>query len=130
MLDGLHWLPAEQRISYRIASLVWRCLVGLASVYLLELCCVPLSAISSRSLRSSQQGLLLVPFARTSTKQIRAFSVVGPLTWNGPLLNFAFLTEPLHLRFFLALRLLCLTVLVLGALLSSFLEEALYKCSI
>ena len=46
------------------------------------------------------------------------------------LLNFAFLTEPLHLRFFLTLRLLCLTVLVLGALLSSFLEEALYKCSI
>src|SRR6218665_1955679 len=30
MLDVLHWLPAEQRISYRIASLVWRCLVGLA----------------------------------------------------------------------------------------------------
>src|SRR6218665_1926507 len=34
MLDVLHWLPAEQRISYRIASLVWRCLVGLAPVYL------------------------------------------------------------------------------------------------
>src|SRR6218665_967014 len=40
-------------------------------------------AMSSRSLRSSQQGLLLVPFSRTSTKQIRAFSVVGPSTWNG-----------------------------------------------
>src|SRR6218665_2034690 len=38
--------------------------------------------------------------------------------------------QPLRLRFFLTLRLLCLTVLVLGALLSSFLEEALYKCSI
>src|SRR6218665_3266480 len=65
MLDVFHWLPAEQRISYRIASLVWRCLVGLAPVYLRELCCPPLSAMSSRSLRSSQQGLLLVPFART-----------------------------------------------------------------
>src|SRR6218665_1528114 len=62
MLDVLRWLPAEQRISYRIASLVWRCLVGFAPVYLRELC----SAMSSRSLRSSQQGLLLVPFARTS----------------------------------------------------------------
>src|SRR6218665_3013284 len=30
----------------------------------------------------------------------------------------------------ITLRLLCVTVLVLGALLSSFLEEALYKCSI
>src|SRR6218665_2532094 len=32
---------------------------------------------------SSQQGLLLVPFARTSAKQSRAFSVVGPSTWIG-----------------------------------------------
>ena len=82
------------------------------------------------ALRSSQQGLLPVPFARTSTKQIRAFSVVGSQPGTASLLNFAFLTEPLHLRFFLTLRLLCLTVLVLWALLSSFLEEALYKCSI
>src|SRR6218665_2226273 len=83
MLNVLHWLPAEQRISYRIASLVWRCLVGLAPVYLRELCCPPLSAMSLRSLLSSQQGLLLVPFVRTSSKQIRAFSMVGPSTWNG-----------------------------------------------
>jgi len=51
-------------------------------------------------------------------------------TWNGLLLNFAFLIEPFHLHFFLTLRLLYLTMLVFGALLSSFLEEALYKCSI
>src|SRR6218665_544375 len=35
------------------------------------------------SLRSSEQGLLFVPFARTSTTQARAFSVVGPSVWNG-----------------------------------------------
>src|SRR6218665_1139436 len=39
MRDVLRWLPAEQRISYRIAYLVWRCLLGHAPVYLLELCC-------------------------------------------------------------------------------------------
>src|SRR6218665_4134038 len=83
MLDVPHWVGGELRISYRIASLVWRCLAGLAPVYLRVLCYRPLSAMSSRSLRSSQQGILLVPFARTSTKQIRAFSVVGPSTWNG-----------------------------------------------
>jgi len=54
----------------------------------------------------------------------------APQPGTDSLLNFAFLTEPFHLRFFLTLWLLCLTVLVLGALLSSFLEEALYKCSI
>src|SRR6218665_3867253 len=130
MLDVLHWLPAEQRISYRIASRVWRCLLGLASVYLRELCCPPLRAMSSRSLRFSQQGLLLVPFARTSTKQIRAFSVVGPLTWNGLPSELSIFNRTTSPAFFFTLRLLCLTVLVLEALLSSFLEEALYKCSI
>src|SRR6218665_2953919 len=83
MLDVLRWFPAEQRISYRIASLVWRCLFGLAPLYLRELCCPLVSAMSSRSFRSSQQGLLLVPFARTSTKPSRAFSVAGPSIWNG-----------------------------------------------
>src|SRR6218665_637277 len=130
MLNVLHWLPAEQRIPYRIASLVWRCLVGLAPVYLRELCCPPLSAMSSRSLRSSQQGLLLVPFARTSTKEMGALSVVGPSTWNGLPPELRIFNRTTSPAFFLTLRLLCLTVLVLGALLSSFLEEALYKCSI
>src|SRR6218665_2648867 len=30
MRDVLHWLPFPQRISYRIASLAWRCLSGWA----------------------------------------------------------------------------------------------------
>src|ERR1700733_5175586 len=30
----LHWLPSEQRITYRLAALIWRCLLGLApSIY-------------------------------------------------------------------------------------------------
>src|SRR6218665_2341303 len=66
----------------------------------------------------------------TSTKQIRAFSVVGPSTWNGLPPELRIFNRTTSSAFFLTLRLLCLTVLVLGALLSSFLEEALYKCSI
>src|SRR6218665_1775195 len=38
---------------------------------------------STHHLRSAEQGLLHVPFACTSTMQSRAFSVVGPLVWNG-----------------------------------------------
>src|SRR5688572_32989056 len=83
MRDILHWLPLRQRIVYRVAALVWRCLLGLAPVYLTELCSPSLSALGSRSLRSVEHGLLSVPFARTSTSQRRAFSVVGPSTWNG-----------------------------------------------
>src|SRR6218665_182341 len=34
VLDVLHWLPFQQRIIFRIAALVWRCLLDLALAYL------------------------------------------------------------------------------------------------
>jgi len=37
---------------------------------------------SRRALRSSARGELLVPLARSALKQRRAFSVIGPSTWN------------------------------------------------
>src|SRR6218665_1647909 len=83
MLNILHWLPLQQRIMFRIGAMVWRCILGLAPAYLRDLCC-PIPGTRGRSsLRSSEQGLLFVPFARTSTTQARAFSVVGPSVWNG-----------------------------------------------
>src|SRR6218665_2671013 len=57
--------------------------IGHAPAYLTDLCRPSLSARSTRHLRSVEQGLLHVPFARTSIMQSRAFSVVGPLVWNG-----------------------------------------------
>src|SRR6218665_1771457 len=66
MRDVLYWLPLKQR-----------------TAYLTDLCRPSLSVRSTRHLRSAEQGLLHVPFARTSTMQSRAFSVVGPLVWNG-----------------------------------------------
>ena|SRR6218665_111279 len=69
--------------SYRVVSLVRRCLLGLAPVYLHELCSPLLSAMSSQLLRSSQQGFLLARFIRTSTKLSHVFSEVSPSTWNG-----------------------------------------------
>ena len=79
----LHWLPLQQRIMFRIGAMVWRCILGLAPAYLRDPCC-PTPGTRGRSLlRSSEQRLLFVPFARTSTTQARAFSVVGPFVWNG-----------------------------------------------
>src|SRR6218665_3330113 len=124
MFSNLHWLPADQSISYRIASLVWRCILGLAHFYLIELCC-PL--LSSLSLRSSQQGLLLTLFARTSTNQSRAFSLVGPSTWNGFPTELRIFPRVLSSAFCLNLRLLLAAVLELGVTLSSYLEEVVYK---
>src|SRR6218665_1453174 len=67
----------------RMAALLLRCLLGLAPTYLVELCGLTLSAQCSRSLHSAEQGLLRVPFARTSSKQKCAFAVAGPSIWNG-----------------------------------------------
>src|SRR6218665_2145298 len=72
MQDVLHWLPFPQLISYRIASLVWRCLCGLAPSYLRELCCPLSSCAGYRTLGSSALGNLVVPFARSVTMQPRS----------------------------------------------------------
>src|SRR6218665_2997864 len=39
MLDVFHWLPLQQRIMFRIGTMVWRCIPCLAPAYLLDLCC-------------------------------------------------------------------------------------------
>jgi len=83
MLEVLHWLPVCQRIEYRVAALVLRCLQGLAPTYLRELCCLISVVPGRRLLRSAEKGVLMVPFARTATMQNRAFSVAGPMIWNG-----------------------------------------------
>ena len=83
MLDALHWLPLQQQIIFRIGAMVWRCILGLAPAYLRDLCCPTPDTRGRSLLRSSEQGLLFVPFARTSTTQSRAFSVVGPSVWIG-----------------------------------------------
>jgi len=83
MRDVLNWLTFPQRISYKIASLVWRCLSGWATAYLREFCRPLSSCAGRRTLRSSSHGNLVVPFARSATMQTHSFSVVGPTTWNG-----------------------------------------------
>ena len=82
MRDVLHWLPVSQRISYRIAAVVSRCVLGCAPSYLRDLCCPVSDVAARRVLRSSARGELLVPRARLAIRQRRAFSVVGPTVWN------------------------------------------------
>jgi len=82
MQDVWHWLPFPQRISYRITSLVRRCLSGCSSSYLRELCRPLSSCAGHRPLRSSLHDNLVVPFARSATLQTHSFSVVGPTTWK------------------------------------------------
>ena len=82
MTDVLHWLPVASRIQYKVLLLVLRTQLGLAPKYLCDLMRKPLSAVSSRPLRSADRLDLLVPRARTATAQHRAFAIVGPSMWN------------------------------------------------
>jgi hypothetical protein len=81
--DVLHWLPISQRISYRTAAVVSRCVLGCAPSYLRDLCRPVSDVVARRALRSVTTGQLLVPRARLTARQRRAFSVVGPSIWNG-----------------------------------------------
>lgn len=81
VLRDLHWLPVRQRIVFKTAMLVYKCLHGLAPSYLTEFC-RPVSTLPGRrQLRSGTTGVLHVPRTRTSIGS-RSFAVAGPVTWN------------------------------------------------
>src|SRR6218665_755147 len=82
MCDTLYWLPIRQRISYRVGVLVWHWLLGIAPVYLQELCRPVSTLVGRQALRSSSGRKLLVPRVNTSTMQRRAFSIVAPAIWK------------------------------------------------
>jgi hypothetical protein len=65
VLRDLHWLPVRQRITLKIAVLVYQCLHAMAPQYL-AVHCTPTSSSTGRShLRSAQSGQLVVPRTRT-----------------------------------------------------------------
>jgi len=74
VFEYLHWLLVSQRVVFKTALVVWKCVHGVAPAYLSDLC-VPTTAISGRQhLRSAATGTLLVPRVRTATGQ-RSFAV-------------------------------------------------------
>ncbi|KAL0154148.1 hypothetical protein M9458_050607 [Cirrhinus mrigala] len=79
ILKSLHWLPIGFCISYKILLLIYKALNGLAPAYLTSL--LP-RYNPSRSLRSQNSGLLVVPRIAKSTKGGRAFSHLAPKLWN------------------------------------------------
>ena len=79
MRHDLHWLDMTDRIQFRIAVTVYRCLHGTAPEYLF----VPVSTRSSRHcLRSSDSNKLVVPPVKLSTYGRRSFTASGSIVWN------------------------------------------------
>jgi len=68
MRHDLHWLDMTDRVQFRIATTVYRCLHGMAPEYLSELC-FPVNLKPSRyQLRSLQSNQLIVPPVKLSTE--------------------------------------------------------------
>ena len=78
VLIELHWLPVQQRIIYKILLFTFKCLHGLAPLYLCDL----LTWKQSRGLRSDNKLLLVIPKSKQVTYGDRAFSNAAPRLWN------------------------------------------------
>ena len=80
--DDLHWLPVEQRIEYKIALLVYKCLHAAGPQYLREHCTSLCVDTLYHHLRSVSRGDLHYP--RTTTRRFgpRSFRLSGPVIWN------------------------------------------------
>ena len=80
LLHELHWLPIEDRITFKISLFVYKSLNGAGPVYLRDL----LSYYRPpASLRSADDPLALaIPRTRLRTYGDRAFSVAAAVLWN------------------------------------------------
>lgn len=80
MFLTLHWLPIEKRITYKLATLCYKCKNGTAPSYLNDLIS---DHVPSRQLRSSSHCLFSVPPKKGLTKfSERSFKHGGPTVWN------------------------------------------------
>jgi len=83
VLQSLHWLPVKQRIIYKPATLVHKCLTGRAPAYLAEYCRQAADHAGTRrpGMRSAGTSMIDVPRTRTALCD-RSFAVAGPRIRN------------------------------------------------
>jgi len=70
----LHWLKASERIAFKYAVLVYKCLHGSALAYLIDELCQVADVEARQRLRSSSSSSLIV--------DDRAFPVATARVWN------------------------------------------------
>ena len=82
LLRDLHWLRNPDRIDYKLAVLVYRCLHGLAPGYFADEFTCMSEIVSWRNLRSASTANLVVPRFQRKTLDGRAFPVAAAQAWN------------------------------------------------
>ena len=78
VLKQLHWLPVEQRITFKLATLTYKVLQNKSPAYLSDLLTPYRPA---RHLRSTSQHLLSVPRINSAIGR-RSFTYAAPVVWN------------------------------------------------
>jgi len=81
LLRDLHWLKSPERVDFKLAVTVYKCLHGLAPQYLVDRI-QRVADIGRRQLRSSSTATLVVPYTRLVTAGDRAFPSFGSRLWN------------------------------------------------
>jgi hypothetical protein len=82
LLRQLHWLKAQERINFKLAVLVFKCLHGMAPPYLADEFVRPADSEARRRLRSASSPLLVVRRTHLSTVGDRAFPLAAARLWN------------------------------------------------
>ena len=77
-----HWLKAPERIAFKYAVLVYKCLYGSAPAYLTDELCQVADVEARQQLRSRSSSSLIVSRTRLSTVGDRAFPVAAARVWN------------------------------------------------
>ena len=80
--DELHWLDVPDRVFFKLAVTVHRCLNGRTPPYLSDYCVLAAGVDTRQHLRSADRQLLAIPHYQLNTYGRRAFSVDGPTVWN------------------------------------------------
>jgi len=80
-LQQLHWLPIQARITFKICLLMFNIYTGSAPQYMTSLVTQCSSITSRQNLRSASNGDFIHVRSHLQFGN-RAFSIVGPPTWN------------------------------------------------
>ena len=82
VLRDIHCLPLAQRIDYKLALLVYKCLHGAGPSYLTAYCTALSTVNRHHDLRSAARGNLAQPRTRIRRLGTRSFRLSGPSVWN------------------------------------------------
>ena len=79
LMKALHWLKVPDRITYKIALLMYKCVKGLSPEYLIDIVITP----HRRRFRLTTE--LKLPVIKSMTAQVHkcSFASMGPSIWNG-----------------------------------------------